>query len=123
MLDSLEPKFFITTPYYHQINFIIGHQSSRTPILRRKFFTMQSYDCIILINFIIKVYFFKNGTIPTFFHLFLSFQTNIKIFTTNICEKMSIQYMALGFELKPSERESPPITTRPVTSLIKPSRS
>ena len=34
-----------------------------------------------------------------FFILFLSFQTNITYFTTNIWGKMSIQYMLLGFEL------------------------
>ena len=32
------------------------------------------------------------------FGLFLSFQTNFTIFTTINCEKMSIQYMGLGFE-------------------------
>ena len=32
------------------------------------------------------------------FHLFSSFQTNIKIFKTIKCEKMSIQYTVLGFE-------------------------
>ena len=32
------------------------------------------------------------------FVYFWSFQTNISIFTTNICEKMSIQYTVPGFE-------------------------
>ena len=32
------------------------------------------------------------------FRLFSSFQTNFTIFTTNKCEKMSIQYTVLGFE-------------------------
>ena len=32
------------------------------------------------------------------FHLYWSFQTRITIFTTNKCEKMSIQYMVRGFE-------------------------
>ena len=32
------------------------------------------------------------------FRLFSSFHTNVRIFTTNKCEKMSIQYMVLGFE-------------------------
>ena len=31
--------------------------------------------------------------------LFLPFQTQITIFTANMCEKMSIQYTVLGFEL------------------------
>ena len=44
-----------------------------------------------------------------FFFYFRSFQTNITIFTTNIFEKMSIQYTVPG----PLERESLPITTRP----------
>ena len=43
------------------------------------------------------------------FHLFLSFQTHIKIFTTNKCEKMSI----LDSNSRPLEHESPPITTKP----------
>ena len=33
-----------------------------------------------------------------FFIYFWSFQTQIAFFTTNQCEKMSIQYTALGFE-------------------------
>ena len=32
------------------------------------------------------------------FNLFSPFQTNITIFKTNKCEKMSIQYTVLGFE-------------------------
>ena len=34
----------------------------------------------------------------TFFVYFQSFQANNTIFTTNQCEKMTIQYTALGFE-------------------------
>ena len=33
------------------------------------------------------------------FHLFSSFQTRLTIFTTNKCERVYIQYLALGFEL------------------------
>ena len=43
--------------------------------------------------------FLKMGHPRPLFHLFSSFQTNITIFTTNICEKMSIQYTVPGFEL------------------------
>ena len=32
------------------------------------------------------------------FNLFLYFQTNITIFTTNKCEKMSMQYMVMGYK-------------------------
>ena len=39
--------------------------------------------------------FFKNGPPSASFS---SFQTNITIFTTNKCEKMSIQYTVLGFK-------------------------
>ena len=46
-----------------------------------------------------KLGFFKNGSNLASFHLFLPFQTHITIFTTNNCEKMSIQYMVPGFEL------------------------
>ena len=37
------------------------------------------------------------------FVYFQSFQTNNKIFTTIQCEKMSIKYMVLGFELMTSQ--------------------
>ena len=40
----------------------------------------------------------KVGKSWPLFNLFSSFQTNITIFTTNIWEKMSIQYTVLGFE-------------------------
>ena len=59
--------------------------------------------------------FFKKGPIPASFIIyFWSFQTNIiPIFKTNICEKMSIQYWCLDSNQRPSEHESPPITTGP----------
>ena len=46
-----------------------------------------------------NVYFFKWANPGLCFVYFWSFQTNIiTIFTTNICEKMSIQCMVPGFE-------------------------
>ena len=57
--------------------------------------------------------FLKNGPTRPLFHLFLSFQTQIIIFTTNKCEKMSIQYTVLGFKLTTFGTWSPPTTTRP----------
>ena len=43
--------------------------------------------------------FFKNWPTPASFCLFLVFwNKHYKFFTTNICEKMSIQYMVPGFE-------------------------
>ena len=48
------------------------------------------------------------------FRLFSFFQTNISIFTTNICEKMSIQQVRCWqSNSQHSVHESPPITTRP----------
>ena len=41
----------------------------------------------------------KMGPPWPLFHLFSSFQTHITIFSTNKCEKMSIQYMVPGFKL------------------------
>ena len=42
---------------------------------------------------------FLNGPTPaSFSFIFSLFQTNKTKFTTNQCEKMSIQYTALGFE-------------------------
>ena len=43
--------------------------------------------------------FLKKWAILGLFYVFSSSQTIISILTTNKCEKMSIQYMALGFEL------------------------
>ena len=42
---------------------------------------------------------FLKGQTRPLFHLFWSFQTHITIIATNKCEKMSIQYTLLGFEL------------------------
>ena len=42
--------------------------------------------------------FFKWAKSGLFFIYFCSFQTNNTIFTSNQCEKMSIQYLATGFE-------------------------
>ena len=47
------------------------------------------------------------------FHLFSSFQTNITIFTTSICEKCPSSIWCWDSNPRPSGDESPPITTRP----------
>ena len=53
------------------------------------------HDDLILFNCL----FFKNGSTPaSFFVYFRFFQTSNKIFTTNKCEKMSIQYTTQEFE-------------------------
>ena len=44
-------------------------------------------------------FFLKKWANRPLFRLFSSFQTNITILTTNKCEKMPIQDMALGFKL------------------------
>ena len=47
----------------------------------------------------IKIGTYKKWTNPgLFFVCFCLYQTNNTIFTTNICEKMTIQYTAMGFE-------------------------
>ena len=59
---------------------------------------------------------FKNNwpTLASFIIYFWSFQTNIITnFTTNWCEKNSIQYMVPGLEPMTSWHDYPPITTRP----------
>ena len=50
---------------------------------------------------------------PIFIVYFRSFQTNITIFTTNICEKYPSSIWCWDSNPRPSEQESPPITTRP----------
>ena len=47
---------------------------------------------------ILPIFFKKWANHGLFFVYFWSFQTNITIFTTIICEKMSIQYTVPGFE-------------------------
>ena len=61
-----------------------------------------------------KLFFNKMGHAPPLFHLFLSFQTNITILSTNTCEVWPYS-MPHYWESNPlaSEPESPPITTRP----------
>ena len=56
----------------------------------------------------------KNGPSPASFSFhFHLFPTNVTFFTTNECEKMSIQYMGYDSNPRSSEHESPPISTRP----------
>ena len=59
--------------------------------------------------------FLKNGPYSAFFRLFLAFQTNITILTTNICEKCYVSSSIHCRDLNPHplEHKSPPITTRP----------
>ena len=47
------------------------------------------------------------------FHLFLYFQTNITIFTTNNVKKCPSSIWCWDSNPQPSGHESPPITTRP----------
>ena len=47
------------------------------------------------------------------FYLFSSFQTNVTIFTANICEKCPSSIWCCDSNPQSSENESPPITTRP----------
>ena len=42
--------------------------------------------------------FLKGPTPASFSFIFGLFKQTLQIFTTNICEKMSIQYTVLGFE-------------------------
>ena len=65
-------------------------------------------------------FFFKWANLGLFFVYFRSFQTNNTIFTTNQCEKMSCPSSIRRRDSNPQplERESPPITTRPVANLI-----
>ena len=46
------------------------------------------------------------------FNLFLSFQANTTIITTNICEKCPSSIQCWDLNPRPSGHESPPITTR-----------
>ena len=41
----------------------------------------------------VSLFFLKSGPFSASFSLFSSCQTNVTIFTTNICDKMSIQYL------------------------------
>ena len=93
------------------------------PALRQKFCALvqqlqtihranNGWHIVVLIVVLNELYHvFSTGIPGLFLILFSSFQTKITILTTNICERMSIQYMVLGFE--PTTHESPPITNRP----------
>ena len=59
------------------------------------------------------LYQYNNLEDGVFFIYFRLFQTDITNFSTNKCEKMSIQYPAPGLNSQPSDYESPPLTTRP----------
>ena len=56
-------------------------------------------NCLLQFFWQKKQFFCKNGPNTSSFSFILSFQTRITIFTANICEKMSLQLMVLGFEL------------------------
>ena len=60
-----------------------------------------------------KWHLFKMGHPRPLFRLYLSWQTNITIFTTNFCEKCPSILQCWDSNPQPSELESPPITTRP----------
>ena len=55
---------------------------------------------------------FKNGPFSAFFCFFMVFSKNNENLITNQCEKMSIQYLVVGFEPLPLVHESSPITTK-----------
>ena len=55
----------------------------------------------------------KMGQPRTLFHLFLSFQANITILTTNKCEKCPSSIWCWDSNSQPLEHKSPPIITRP----------
>ena len=59
------------------------------------------------------LFFLKMGQPGLFFVLFLSFQTNITILTTNKCEKCPSSIQRRDSNSQPSDYESPPLTTRP----------
>ena len=60
------------------------------------------------------LYFYKKmGQPRPLFHLFLSYQTHITIFTVNKCEKCPSSIRCWDSNSRPLEHESPPITTTP----------
>ena len=65
----------------------------------------------VIIN---EMYFLKKwATSDLFFILFSSFQTNMSIFTTNVCEKWPSSIWCRDSNPRPSGHEFPPITTTP----------
>ena len=61
----------------------------------------------------LQIQFFKMVHSWPLFNLFSSFQTNITMFTTNLCEKCPSSIRCWDSNSRPSEHGSPPITTRP----------
>ena len=65
-------------------------------------------------NCFYNLFFLNEPTPASFVIYFWCFQSNIITnFTASVCQKMFIQYTVPGFEPRPSEHESPPITTGP----------
>ena len=77
-----KPNYFLAMPQDYSMYQVAGRQH-RGQI-------SEEGNCY-LENAIMKVFFKKMGNPQPLFHLLLSFQSNITIFTTNKCEKMSIQ--------------------------------
>ena len=59
------------------------------------------------------MFLFKCAILGLFFIYFHLFQTNIAIFTANICEKCLSSLRCWDSNSQPLEHQSPPITTRP----------
>ena len=80
------------------------------------FFCFVVYYCLFLLflssNLCWFVFFFYNGPIQPFIHLFPSFQTQITIFTTKKCERCQSSIWCQDSNSRPLEHKSPPITTR-----------
>ena len=85
--------------------------SGRSCLSRNRGFRIEIF--YYLTSTIYHFYTFYKWAIPGLSFVFLSFQAIITIFPTNTCEKMSIEYPALGLNPQPFEHEFPPITTRP----------
>ena len=97
----------------HVITFIKQHRDSRLlslPIGSKRVNIRSTFEIIKYAN---QFSFFKYGPTRASFCLFLSFQTNIKIFKTNKCEKCPSRKQRWDLNPWPLKHESPPITTRP----------
>ena len=124
VIFEVSPSFEVDCLVHLMYKFVEGEISfkslgSKNSQLISKILTMNQLNKTTKFRHIFKWshdYFLKNGPIPaSFSFIFGLFKQTIQFFTTNQCEKMSCPSSIRHRDSnpRPSERESPPITTRP----------
>ena len=94
--QALRRYYLVLLPSKLNINKLLKIVS--VPIHGERNYLLNHYIVLQLLTFSFTALFiFNEPYTASFSFIFILFQTNITIFTTNKCDKMSIQYMVLGF--------------------------